>query len=242
LPALGRAKEKGNQAVCRSNLKQLGIAFLMYVDENNDTFPGVASKGSYEPMKEDWIFWNINRAVSDPTVPPGYFTNPVNSAIGPFIGRFTTNLFRCPSDRDVLERVLAWQRSPTGPNPYLYSYSLTSVVETQNRGMGSVYQRSLPPLHFKSAFIKNPARKIMLVDENGDANLCGPNSLEVIDDGRWVPPGNDLTARHQFPRGRRVAMTDYLRKGKANVLLGDGHVETVTPRYGTDPDNYDPMR
>jgi len=86
----------------------------MYVDENNDTFPGVASKGSYEPMKEDWIFWNINRAVSDPTVPPGYFTNPVNSAIGPFIGRFTTNLFRCPSDRDVLARVELGYSNPEG--------------------------------------------------------------------------------------------------------------------------------
>ena len=242
LPALGRAKEKGNQAVCRSNLKQLGIAFLMYVDENNDTFPGVASKGSYEPMKEDWIFWNINRAVSDPTVPPGYFTNPVNSAIGPFIGRFTTNLFRCPSDRDVLARVRAWLQQPRGPNPYLYSYSLTSLVEEQNRGMGSVYQRGLPPLHFKSSFIKRPAVKILLVDENGDPNLCGPGSLEAIDDGRWVPPGNDLTARHQYPRGRRVPRLEYLRKGKANVLLGDGHVETVTPQFGTIIDNYDPMR
>jgi prepilin-type N-terminal cleavage/methylation domain-containing protein/prepilin-type processing-associated H-X9-DG protein len=246
LPALGRAKEKGLQGVCRSNLKQLGLAFLMYVDEHNDTFPGVASKGAYEPMREDWIFWNINRVVNDPTAPPGFFTNPVNSAIGPYIGRFTTNLFRCPSDRDVLERVRAWQLSPRGPNPYLYSYSLTSVVEDRNHGMGSVYQRGLPPLHFKAAYIKNPARKIMLVDENGDANLCGPNSLEVIDDGRWVPSsdpgGNVLTARHQFPRGRRVPLADFLRRGKGNVLLGDGHVETVAPQYGKDPDNYDPVR
>ena len=242
LPALGKAKEKGNQSVCRSNLKQLGLAFLMYVDDHNDTFPGVASKGSYQPMKEDWIFWNINRAVNDPTVPPGYFTNPVNSAIGPYIGRFTTNLFRCPSDKDVIERVRAWQKSPTGPNPYLYSYSLTSIMEDQNHGMGSIYQRGLPPLHFKSTQIKTPTRKLLLVDENGDANLCGPNSLDAIDDGRWVPEGNVITARHQFPRGRRVPLTEFLRKGKGTVLLADGHVDTVTPQYGKDLLNYDPIR
>jgi len=47
LPALARAKEKGHLTVCRSNLKQLGTAMLMYVDDHNDTFPGTASKGSY---------------------------------------------------------------------------------------------------------------------------------------------------------------------------------------------------
>jgi prepilin-type N-terminal cleavage/methylation domain-containing protein/prepilin-type processing-associated H-X9-DG protein len=246
LPALGRAKEKGQQAVCRSNLKQLGLAFHLYVDEQNDTFPGVASKQAYDPMREDWIFWNINRPVSDPSVPPGFYTNPVNSAIGPYIGRFTTNLFRCPSDRDVLERVRAWQLAPRGPNPYLYSYSLTSVVPDRNHGIGSVYVRGQPPMHFKSALIKNPVRKLMLVDENGDADLCGRDSLDVIDDGRWVPEdsyeANVLTARHQFPRGRRVSIQDFLRKGRANVLLADGHVETVAPQFGIDPDNYDPIR
>jgi type II secretory pathway pseudopilin PulG len=248
LPALANAKAKGQQAVCRSNLKQLGIAFHVYVDEQNDTFPGVASKGAYQPMREDWIFWNISRTVSDPTVPPGFFTNPVNSAIGPYIGRFTTNLFRCPADRDVQERVLAWQRNPRGgDNPYLYSYSLNSVVEGDgNHGIGSVYQRGLPPLHFKSAAIKRPANKIMLVDENGDANLCGPNSLDVIDDGRWVPgdnyQGNVITARHQFPRGRRVPVLDFLRRGKGCVLFADAHVEAVSPQFGTVAENYDPTR
>ncbi len=96
-------------------------------------------------------------------------------------------LLRCPSDRDVSERVRAWQLSPRGPNPYLYSYSLTSVVEDRNHGMGSVYQGGLPPLHFKAAYIKNPSRKIMLVDENGDADICRPLALDTIDDGRWVP-------------------------------------------------------
>ena len=43
LPALSRAKDQGSQAVCRSNLKQLGTAMLMYVDDHNDIFRGTAS-------------------------------------------------------------------------------------------------------------------------------------------------------------------------------------------------------
>jgi prepilin-type N-terminal cleavage/methylation domain-containing protein len=30
LPALAKAKEKGQQTYCRNNLKQLGLAFMLY--------------------------------------------------------------------------------------------------------------------------------------------------------------------------------------------------------------------
>jgi prepilin-type N-terminal cleavage/methylation domain-containing protein len=36
LPALGRAKMKATQAACLSNQKQLGLAFTMYADDNED--------------------------------------------------------------------------------------------------------------------------------------------------------------------------------------------------------------
>jgi type II secretory pathway pseudopilin PulG len=237
LPALAKSKEKAQHTGCRNNIRQLGLAFLLYLPDHNDTFPGVASKGAYEPMKEDWIFWNINRPVSDPTVPPGFFLNPQNSAIGPYIGRFSTNLFRCPADKDVLDREKQWQRNPTGPNPYLYSYSLTSVFTDRNRGVGSVYQRNQPPLHFKSANIKNPALKIMLVEENGD-----PAYGDVIDDGRWVPPGNILSGRHKYSRGRRVPTATFRSRGKGTVIMADGHVEVVSPQFASIPDNHDPTR
>lgn len=39
LPALAKAKSKGIQVKCASNLRQLGIAIRMYADENRDNFP-----------------------------------------------------------------------------------------------------------------------------------------------------------------------------------------------------------
>ena len=40
LPALTRAKSKGQEAACRSNVKQMGLGFIMYLDDwGGKTFP-----------------------------------------------------------------------------------------------------------------------------------------------------------------------------------------------------------
>lgn len=39
LPALGRSKEKAKQISCLSNARQLALAVMMYVDDNDGTFP-----------------------------------------------------------------------------------------------------------------------------------------------------------------------------------------------------------
>jgi prepilin-type N-terminal cleavage/methylation domain-containing protein len=39
LPALGKAKQKARQSACLSNLRQIGFAFALHQDENDDRFP-----------------------------------------------------------------------------------------------------------------------------------------------------------------------------------------------------------
>ena len=58
LPALVRAKQRGQQAVCLSNLKQTGLAFEMYLDEHDDYFLDrrdlkSSLPGGYRP----WTSW-----------------------------------------------------------------------------------------------------------------------------------------------------------------------------------------
>jgi prepilin-type N-terminal cleavage/methylation domain-containing protein len=62
LPALSRAKLKAGQARCYGNLKQLGLGLAMYLDSNNNVFPGTASRNTYGFHVEDWIYWRINVA------------------------------------------------------------------------------------------------------------------------------------------------------------------------------------
>lgn len=58
LPALSRTKLKSQQAVCLSNLKEIGLVFTLYLSDNADTFPDQrvlksSLPGGYRP----WTTW-----------------------------------------------------------------------------------------------------------------------------------------------------------------------------------------
>src|SRR5690349_7716361 len=83
LPALSKAKAKGQQAVCINNVKQLTLGFFTYTVDFKDTFPGAGSRNPTLPVNEDWIYWNgADSLVTDP-----YRREIQNSAIAPFVGR-----------------------------------------------------------------------------------------------------------------------------------------------------------
>lgn len=218
LPALAKAKTKAHQAACSSNLRQLGIAFHSYLSDFNDTFPGAASKNAYQPMDEDWIYWNTY----DPRV-TGRQRDPQKAPIASYTARFNTNLYRCPADLDAQKREQALAKNPSVGNLYLYSYTLVSVfANNMNRGMASLYAPGAPPLHFKATSIRTPARKLMLVEEHSTSR-----PEYTPDDGRFVPPGNNLSERHNK---------------KSNAVFGDSHVEAVPTKAGDDPNFYDALR
>jgi len=47
LPALNQAREKARQAVCMNNLKQIGIAYFMYLDDHEEWFPDIYHTGCF---------------------------------------------------------------------------------------------------------------------------------------------------------------------------------------------------
>src|SRR5437879_6036145 len=156
LPALAKAKKKAGQVRCVSNLRQLLLGMTLYLDNNNNIFPGCASRNTYGFHVEDWIYWRTNQ--------PAY---PIEkSPIVVYTASASSNLFRCPLDRDDRERVAVADAN----GPYLYSYSMTSYdltntpSGTQSRGMGSINNGSWFP--FKASSIRNSAKKILLAEED----------------------------------------------------------------------------
>lgn len=212
LPALSRAKRQGQQAVCMSNFRQIGLGTIMYIDSNEDVFPGTASRNTYGFQLTDWIYWRTNTQLYPPVE---------QSPIAVYIGSVQSNLFRCPSDRDNSTR--ANMRDAHGP--YFYSYSLTSydIQNNRNLGMASIYRTTGGQawFPFRMAYIQRPSSKIMYTEENASARLDDspvPNAA-IINDGRWVPTGDYITIRHN---------------GRGNALFADGHVTAVTWEFGRD--------
>ena len=216
LPALSGAKRKAAQIQCINNLKQLGTAMLLYLDDHGDTFPGMACRCTgYHP--EDWIYWRTNMA----TYPP-FERSPI---IG-VLGSANRAVFRCPLDRTDGDRI---RQLTDNQGPYLFSYSLTGYGQKGpvNQGMSSVFQGALekPDKYpFKHANIRNPSSKIMLAEEPGSTG-DNPYDASIIEDGRWIPVKEPLTARHNH---------------RADVTFADGHVQAVGWQFGNNITNSRP--
>jgi prepilin-type N-terminal cleavage/methylation domain-containing protein/prepilin-type processing-associated H-X9-DG protein len=223
LPALARAKQKAAQVRCINNLKQLGLGFAMYLNDNLDTFPSLASR-TFGFHVEDWIYWNTN---NPPMLPSGVRATLNRSPIIVGLGSADISLFRCPMDRDDSGRI-----HQTGQPYYSFSYSLNTIFtgrggdgdaddDTGTLGFGLAFLTPASPLRFKGGQVRNPALKMMLAEEPS-VNKPGempPGSSTIVDDGHWEPlngmmqPYNTLTMRHN---------------GKADVAFADGHVQIAT--------------
>ena len=53
LPALGKAKTKAHGIQCLSNLKQLGLSWVMYADDNSDRIP--PNNGRTDDPRTTWV-------------------------------------------------------------------------------------------------------------------------------------------------------------------------------------------
>ena len=110
LPALARAKEKGRSTACLNNHKQIGLAFMMYLDDF-ETFP----------IHPTWSTCGGKLGLG-----PGYQSN--NRSIADFAQRplnkytATAEVYRCPSDAgDVLHPEHFPKREPAMPKT-CYNY------------------------------------------------------------------------------------------------------------------------
>jgi prepilin-type N-terminal cleavage/methylation domain-containing protein/prepilin-type processing-associated H-X9-DG protein len=216
LPVLSAAKKKAEQTSCINNQKQLATGLKIYIDDNNATFPGIASR-EYGFQTPDWIYWRTNTAQY-----PAFNKSPIFDAVP----GAEKQLLRCAMDTSDVDRDNYNYGDDYGP--YLYSYSLNGYgldADNNNIGMSSVIDSSsgTPVLHaFKENNILNPSQKIMLAEEPGTASPNDSITGKVINDGRWVPDEDVLTIRHG---------------GKADVAFVDGHADAVTPDFGADTNN-----
>jgi prepilin-type N-terminal cleavage/methylation domain-containing protein/prepilin-type processing-associated H-X9-DG protein len=121
-PVFAKAREKGRQASCESNLKQIGIAVLSYTQDYDETLPSC----SFNACGNDpWTIW--------PTTQPGasgweaLFEGPIQ----PYIKN--DQVLICPSASGGL-----WGVSGYGYNQYIYDhdYNVSTLAALSNAPAG----------------------------------------------------------------------------------------------------------
>jgi prepilin-type N-terminal cleavage/methylation domain-containing protein/prepilin-type processing-associated H-X9-DG protein len=233
LPALSKAKQKGQQAYCMSNIKQLGLGMIIYVGDNNDVYAGAASANTYGPHLEDWIYWRTGASMA--TVNGVLMTLDKSPLIRVLGTGTSTNIFRCPMDTSDLDRVTYAQ---PGDGPYYYSYEFTSYNVTTSLGspgFTTIIDTTGKGYYSKSTAVHSPSTKMMGVEPVASLKPNDEPPIEIAAGGTWVvqcgrwepfgsnppynPPGNNfLSIRHNK---------------RSDSVFADGHVEPVGQNYAT---------
>jgi prepilin-type N-terminal cleavage/methylation domain-containing protein/prepilin-type processing-associated H-X9-DG protein len=125
LPALTAAKEKGRQAYCLGNLKQLALAWVMYSQDNNDKImsnPAVSGLGygtGANQNLQNWVNGYLNWGSDNPDNTNTLYLK--QALTGPYCS-YSTKVFKCPDD--------VWQCSEGGVRmDRVRSYSINYCME-----------------------------------------------------------------------------------------------------------------
>ncbi|MDB5320810.1 MAG: hypothetical protein JWN40_2441 [Phycisphaerales bacterium] len=217
LPALGRARQQGQRVQCMSNMRQIGLATVMYTNDNKGWFPRSAAGGTppaYADVYDDWVYWQPGR---DPNL------SPLVKYLGDKV--FNPNLFICPTDNVV-----------NHANGYPYSY-------TMNELMGGLQPVLVSDLHFriKITQVKRAAEKILFIDESSqtiDDGCWAPH--HATNDGVTLNPGgaNLLANRHD----KASEQSTNPSAGNGNAAFVDGHVEFTDRNKSILQVNWDPAK
>jgi prepilin-type N-terminal cleavage/methylation domain-containing protein/prepilin-type processing-associated H-X9-DG protein len=211
LPALAKAKDKAKSLACVNNNKQIGLAMMMYVGDNNDSLPPLNDR-NFATHSTNWWFRILDKG--------NYLTSTTQS----------NNIWRCTAvkDSDIDPATVAYYQSPCeGYGP----------LEDQQTSAGSVIRYNLTEGgQVQGARKMNTIAHSSQIWLIGDVGRPG----RVVNGiGISLPAANALPASYlteiavfkpkagtgwsQLNPSKQAACR---HNGRANFALCDGHVET----------------
>jgi prepilin-type N-terminal cleavage/methylation domain-containing protein/prepilin-type processing-associated H-X9-DG protein len=193
LPALAKAKEQAHATLCRNNLKQIGLATFLYLDDNGDQLPYAWwYNASYDSADS-----NNFQTLLIPYVARAKFSSSTNTDSSDF----AKNVFRCPTR--MLEN--HWRNYKTYPgfsNPWKISYAMSQYTLAG-------YPPSVnSPKTIKLSAVRVPTRALGTVDVSYQLNHPAVIFLGKQSDGNF-----DIGYKHA---GKHP-------QGAANTVFLDGH-------------------
>jgi prepilin-type N-terminal cleavage/methylation domain-containing protein/prepilin-type processing-associated H-X9-DG protein len=207
MPSLQRAREQGKRAACLNNLKQLGLAWIVYADEFNDKIvngeaemgtPGVTTvpTSTRHPGEKWWVGTDCHT---------GYMTGQQLPEIQQIAAIRTGALFPFVPNEKLY-------RCPTGVRGEMRTYTITDAMNGLHRD--GTYRAGSPDTGIRVG------RTMLWVKRKTEISVPGPDArLVFVDEGRVTP---DSYATHYLQR--TWWDPPFVRHGDGtNVAYADGH-------------------
>jgi prepilin-type N-terminal cleavage/methylation domain-containing protein len=216
LPALAKAKQKGQRINCINNLKQFVIAWQLYSDENMGKL--VSAYPTYGGFTETWCGGNAETG----GLPGSYVyggadpTGIQNGLLWPYVK--TLKVYHCPADTRNADNpgVAAAFRG----KPILRSISMNAHMNAQSFGVTPTWvvispntaQSSRAPVFRKESDIRKPSQTWVVLDEDQASINDGMFMVDMGGAARFL----DLPSRnHGYGYG---------------INFADGHAEIIVLR------------
>jgi prepilin-type N-terminal cleavage/methylation domain-containing protein/prepilin-type processing-associated H-X9-DG protein len=161
LPALSRAKAKGQGIACLNNTRQITLGWVLYCTDQTDKFP----------PNPGWVGGTMDWTANTDNTNSAILLDSAQSAMAEYLK--ATMVFKCPADT---------YKSPANPGPRVRSYAMNGVLSgkptVQGKGpdntrlyYGQSSQPGSPGIATKTTQLvtPGPARIWALLDEHADS-------------------------------------------------------------------------
>jgi prepilin-type N-terminal cleavage/methylation domain-containing protein/prepilin-type processing-associated H-X9-DG protein len=220
LPALAKAKTKGQGIACMNNLRQLQYAFAMYPEDNNGYLVKPGNSGT-EPYAwvQGWLDFLPSTTDNTNT---SQLLDPKKATFAPYLP--SAAVYKCPADRSVVKpggriyprvRSMGMSQAIGGPGPWLPAAPGMHDPQTRYRVFVRASDLDDP----------GPTRVYVLLDEHPDSINAGGFANKMVEN---------------LANAYIIDYPASYHNGAAGISFADGHAEikkwrdsrtTPVPKY-----------
>lgn len=149
LPSLAKAKDSGRRMVCVNNLKQLGLAHIMYASDNRETLP----PRSVSPRWPERLYSYYNKSIrtlrcpsdgpNDPATAPPDPNFPADSSPRSFIINGWNDLAKYNWPQDTFNQYMAGSSNTPPMKTSMFRYPSDTIVYGEKKSKSAHFYMDL---------------------------------------------------------------------------------------------------
>lgn len=204
IPVMQTARERGQRAVCLSNLRQLTMAWITYADEHNGRLVGgdaFGLQGSGRLKLEGWA----GTAFSFPKSRAALIENPAKGPLWPSLR--DVDIYRCPRGR------------PGHTITYATVVSANNNCEVEGTFLSDTGGRELAELG------RRIGSTVLKLTRITDIVSPGPSARGVFIDMGQTPTSPDYYVYYLNPKWRYFSTPQIRHADGTTLSMADGHAE-----------------